>query len=397
MQKAAVVASGCGLTVLKIARYPVDLHRDSPDRNLFQNADPNEIVLFPLRKVFLVSILAIFVSPMLPAASESAEAPADASAGEVPPGETEAAKGEASAAADQPEPDHWLDRYRDVFKTTVDDGANWVDGVMATEDMEDEPENAYGRVSGNIYWQNREGFSFRGRFRVKVNLDSTNRRFNAIVGRGDPADFIDDRYDSSPRFASFYRGDASDEFLAGVAYRPEWTRSGSFSLGGGLSFSDGVNPYVNFNYRYRHVSDDGKWMLGAYQTFYYQTGDDGFGSRTTFEPEYLISDNWLLRNYTVFELNQSILGLEWQTNFSLYQDLGRHRAIAYEAGVYAETGREVQYINYGVTVTYRQRMFRDWLYGEVTVGVAYPREFPEWDRRGDPLVGFGVEFFFGAD
>lgn len=356
----------------------------------------------PFPKLLLVSILLFGLGPYLFAESadpvgtpgRDVDAPM---AGVTATAEPDVGEEGAGATGDPSDQAHWLDRYRDVFKSTVDDGADWVDGALATEGMEDEPENAYGRVSGNVYWQNRAGFTFRGRFRIKVNLDATNRRFNAMIGRGDPADFIDDRYNSSPRFASFYRGDASDEFLAGVAYRPDWTRSGSFSLGGGLSFSDGVNPYVNINYRYRHVSDDDRWLLGAYQTFYYQTGDDGFGSRTTFEPEYLISENWLIRNYSVFELNQSILGMEWQTTFSLYQDLGRNRAIAYEAGVYGETGRRVSYVNYGVTVTYRQQMFREWLYGEVTVGVAYPREYPEWERRGDPLIGFGVEFFFGAD
>jgi hypothetical protein len=46
-------------------------------------------------------------------------------------------------------------------------------------------------------------------------------------------------------------------------------------------------------------------------------------------------------------------------------------------------------------VTYRQQIFREWLYGEVTVGLAWPREDPEFDRNADLLVGFGFEFFFG--
>jgi len=295
-----------------------------------------------------------------------------------------------------PAQEHWIDRYRDLFKSTVDSGANWVDGIAVPEGHEDEPENAYGRVSGNVYWQNREGFIFRGRFRIKVSLDSTSRRFNAMIGRGDPQDFIDDRYDTNSRFASFYRGSESDEFLAGVAYRPGIARSGSFSLGAGASFSSGINPYVSVNYRYRHVSKDGKFMAGVYQTFYYHT-NDSFGSRTTIEPEYLISENWLIRNYSYVEFNDTILGTEWQSTFTLYQDLGRSRAIAYEVGAYGESGRDISLINYGVTVTYRQRMFRDWLFGEVTIGVAYPREFPDWERRGDPMIGFGVEFFFGDD
>lgn len=344
----------------------------------------------PIPKILLLSILALGIAGHL-----SAETSDSAASGEAPVAE----KPEAGADGDQadtadPE-DHWIDRYRTVFKTTVDDSADYVDRALAEEGRNDEPENTRGRVSATVYWQNRKGFTFRGRFRVKMALDSINHQLNAMAGRGDPEDFMDGRYDSNPRFASFYRGAESDEFLAGLSYRPDWVNSGSLSLGGGLSFSDGVNPYVNVSYRYRHLSDDDRWLVGAYQTFYYQTGKDGFGSRTIFEPEFLISENWLLRNYTVLELNQTILGIEFQSTFTLYQDLGRHRAIAYEVGVYGETNRQIKYTNYGATVTYRQQMFREWLYGEVTVGVAYPRQLPEWERRGDPLIGFGVEFFFG--
>lgn len=386
-----------------------------PDRNLSLKADPSETLSFPHPKILLLSILALGIVPRL-----SAETAAPGGAGDGTPdgisdaaaspqsqeeavpaadegsdtNTAEAAAGD-NATTDNANQEHWLDRYRTVFKTTVDDSANYVDRALALEEREDEPENTRGRVSANIYWQKRKGFTFRGRFRVQMALDSINHQLNAMAGRGDPEDFMDGRYDSNPRFASFYRGAESDEFLAGLSYRPDWVNSGSFSLGGGLSFSDGVNSYVNINYRYRHLSDDDRWLIGAYQTFYYETGNNGFGSRTVFEPEFLISENWLLRNYTVLELNQSILGIEFQSTFTLYQDLGRNRAIAYEAGVYGETNRRIRYTNYGATVTYRQQMFREWLYGEVTVGVAYPRQLPEWERRGDPMIGFGVEFFFG--
>ncbi len=46
-------------------------------------------------------------------------------------------------------------------------------------------------------------------------------------------------------------------------------------------------------------------------------------------------------------------------------------------------------------MTYRQQMFREWLYGEVTVGLAWPREFSGFERNADLLIGVGVEFFFG--
>jgi hypothetical protein len=299
------------------------------------------------------------------------------------------------AAIKEDNPEIWVDRFRTGFKSRLDNSADWVDGLLGTENFDNQPENVYGRVSANLYWQNRDGFSVHGRFRINVSLDSLNHRFNAMIGRGDPQDLMANRFSDTSRFASFYQGGEGDEFLAGVGYTPDWAKENqSFSIGGGVRVTWPPAPYIKLNYRARYVSPDENTMVSFYQTFYYRT-DEGFGSTTTIEPAYLITENFLIKWYNVFDVGEEPLGLLYQSYLTLYQDLGRQRALAYELGVYGETGRIIPLINYGFSVTYRQQMFREWLYGEVTVGVAWPREFPDWDRRGDLLVGFGVEFFFG--
>jgi len=286
--------------------------------------------------------------------------------------ESESADDEVTAAKED-EPEIWVDQFRTVFKSSLDSG----------------------RVSGNVYWQNRDGFSFGGRFRINVNLDAVNHRFNAMIGKGDPQDLMANRFSDSSRFASFYQGVESDEFLAGVGYTPDWAKENqSISIGGGVHVTWPPAPYINLNYRARYVSPDESTMVSFYQTFYYRT-DEGFGSTTTIEPAYLIADDYLLKWYNRIEVGEAILGVRYESYLTLYQDLGRQRALSYQVGVSGETDRIIPFINYGGSVTYRQQMFREWLYGEVTVGVAWPREYPEWDRRGDLLIGFGFEFFFG--
>jgi len=308
--------------------------------------------------------------------------------------ESESADDEVTAAKED-EPEIWVDQFRTVFKSSLDSSADWVDGLLGTDDFHDKPENTYGRVSGNVYWQNRDGFSFGGRFRINVNLDAVNHRFNAMIGKGDPQDLMANRFSDSSRFASFYQGVESDEFLAGVGYTPDWAKENqSISIGGGVHVTWPPAPYINLNYRARYVSPDESTMVSFYQTFYYRT-DEGFGSTTTIEPAYLIADDYLLKWYNRIEVGEAILGVRYESYLTLYQDLGRQRALSYQVGVSGETDRIIPFINYGGSVTYRQQMFREWLYGEVTVGVAWPREYPEWDRRGDLLIGFGFEFFFG--
>lgn len=289
---------------------------------------------------------------------------------------------------------NWLDRYRATFKNQLDRSADWMDGVLGSDSFDDDPEDTSGRVSVKAFWQDRSGWELDTRFKVQVNLDNANRRLNAIAGRGDEKDLVGDRYGANARFASFYQGGVSDDWLAGVGYTPNWSRSGRISIGGGVSFSSTVAPYVNLNYRYRYLSEDGKFLAGFYQTFFYQT-DEGLGSKTTIEPGYLVREDWLVNWYNSFEVGDTPDGMIWRSVLSIYQDLQRHRAIAYEFGTYVETGREVPVANFIASVTYRQQMFREWLYGEVTVGVAFPRDDPDWERKGDLVLGMGIEFFFG--
>jgi len=292
-------------------------------------------------------------------------------------------------------PEGFVDKFRMDLKSRLDRSADWADGLLGTDDYQGRPEDTNGRVSANVYWQEREGIKVRGRFRVRVNLDNLNNRFNAMIGKGDPQDLMSVRYENSSRFASFYQGDDSDEFLAGIGYTPDWaSKNNRFSLGGGVHLTWPPSPYIKLNYDSRFVSEDERMMVNFYQTFYYRT-DEGFGSTTTIAPEILISDNYLLKWHSTFDFGEEPEGLILESFLTLYQDLGRDRALAYEAGVYVETGRVVQFINYGASITYRQKVFRDWMFGEVTLGLAWPREYPEWNRSGDFLIGFGLEFFFG--
>ena len=364
-----------------------------------------------LSSIFIVTILVFFGSDHSLAAGEetegkvgldqpeaeakvSAETPEEAVPSEVAVDHEEAVA-EPEAVKEEESVEGWMERYRDTFKNQLDQSADWLDGVLGSDDFSNEQENTSGRVAVHLFWQNRQGFDVRGRFRVKVNLDNTSRRLNAFIGRDDPDDLIEDRYTASSRFASFYQGGVDEELLAGVGFRPDWSKSRRISIGAGVRLSSSPAPYVNINYRYRYLSDDQKLLISFYESVYYRT-DEGVGSRTTIEPGYLVGEDWLVRWYNTFEFGETPQGVIWQSTLSIYQDLKRNRAIAYEFGAFEETGRPIPWVNYGASITYRQRMFHDWLFGEFTLGVQFPREEPGWDRRADPVIGAGVEFFFGG-
>ena len=50
---------------------------------------------------------------------------------------------------------------------------------------------------------------------------------------------------------------------------------------------------------------------------------------------------------------------------------------------------------YGLRATYRQSVWREWLYAEVGGGVYWPRELLAEEREASPLVLVGLEVHFG--
>lgn len=75
----------------------------------------------------------------------------------------------------------------------------------------------------------------------------------------------------------------------------------------------------------------------------------------------------------------------------------KRRAIAAEVFGEGELDADVPLRNYGLKLTYRRRISRDWLTLETRVSLTYPKEFPEQTHAATWGVGVGLEIFFDTD
>jgi hypothetical protein len=63
-----------------------------------------------------------------------------------------------------------------------------------------------------------------------------------------------------------------------------------------------------------------------------------------------------------------------RNNIILYQDLGDEKGLSYSIGANAKFSPTFYYDSYDTSVSYRQLLYSDWLYGTVTLGADFPKE-----------------------
>lgn len=282
----------------------------------------------------------------------------------------------------------WLDQLHNGFAENIDGSARWVDGFFGERVSAEDTPGAYGRFKMRFQWQEYEGMSVRTRLRAELPLDNLSKRVRAVVGRGNSDDVIEDRSKYDDLLSS---GDG-DDWLAGLGYTPPWSRSKRVNIGAGVKLDIPLDPYVRASYQFQHKYDE-KSLIRARQTVFWER-QDGFGTSTTLDLERSLSDNQLLRWSSWGKLSEVSRGVIYDSRLMLYNKLSAKRALLFTLGVEGESDSPVPVHQYGGYVTYRQQVFREWLFGELIFGVSQYQD-EDWPKRRTSLVvGFGFEMAF---
>ncbi len=289
----------------------------------------------------------------------------------------------------------WLDRGHSTIYQTVCGTVAWFDGFFGDKRFDAASRETYGRVSLSGFWDQRDGFDPKLRFRAKLALPALKDRANLMIGRGDDRDFIEERETPSDSIPSNFNGVDDDSFLIGLGYRR------GTGLKRGMSFSVGVKlrvppqPYVKAKYR-RAWELSNATLLRARPLVYWKS-DEGFGSTLGLDLDHLLSDRFMVRwsgSVNVSE-DKEVEGVAWSNWFSLFQALSGRDAISYHTFVLGETKAEVGTQNFGAEIRYRKRIARKWLFMEIINSVSWPRLVPEETRKFNYGIGIGFEMFFG--
>lgn len=306
---------------------------------------------------------------------------------------------EAEDDADKPNPcdeedkEGWLDKSHEWVYETVCVTAMWFDGFFGKGRFDERSGETYGRIGLSGFWDQRDGFDPKLRFRGTFALPALSERASLMIGKGDEQELIDERTTQFDTIPGNFNRIEDDSFLVGLGYTGK--RQRGFKLSVGAKIRAPPEPYVKLRYR-KHWSLTDSTMIGVRPIVYWKT-DDKFGTTLHVDFDHLLSDKWMTRwsNYGNVAQGEEVRGLEWESSLFLFQALTNRKALTYRAMVLGETNAPEPLVNYGVEVRYRQRMFREWLFLELITSLTWPKELIEEDRDANFGVGLGFEMYFG--
>ncbi len=337
------------------------------------------------RVVRMIALLALFAA-CLPAA-RSQEAPA-VEAGAEPPPQPDPCVDAAGAESAR------LDRFRAGVTRRVCASSRWFDGLFGDSRLHAASyQEAYGRLGTGLGWDELDGATLDAHLRAYFPLPTMSDRMRAVIGRDSEEHFVTDDFDEAYFLATSFSDDRDANWYAGLSYDAARGAHSRFDVSAGVRVDSPPNPYLKG--RYTYATYPGRNVLLTTRATAFWENHDGLGLTLAGDTDWAVSGSWLLRWANTLRFSESTAGLLWKTRVGLYQVLSPHSAMRYDASVRGETDG-LQPDLYGLRVTHRRSVWRDWLFLELS-GSLFWADSTDPALRCDACVGVaaGFEILFG--
>jgi hypothetical protein len=291
-----------------------------------------------------------------------------------------------SCRDDEDRPESWLDRSHSYVNQRLCEPAAWFDGFFGDpRSFEETPVGTFIRVRNAVQWDETEGWSFGLRVRANVLLPRVSERVRLLVTRDD---------DISGEFRDGPAADDSDDrtrlglrFIASEAARSQLDFDGTVRVSG-----SGLNPRVRG--RYRYVRGLTPRSLGRATQSVFWERDEGFGTTSRLDYEWLPDRDRLVRWTTQGTVSQESDGIDWRTSLIGFRQLSPRTALRTELGAFGMTSPSFETEEFFVAFRYRRQFLRNWLFFELQPEHAWPLDFETGERRRDWRMTFTLEVQF---
>jgi hypothetical protein len=287
-----------------------------------------------------------------------------------------------------------LQRVRRSLTVGACASSAWLDGLFGDQIHYDEYHATYGSVSTGGLWSDYDGFDPRLRFRVRLQLPQWNQRISAFAGRVGEDDYVSDTEGDFDALPTRQFGNLEDEsVLVGLGYSSPKRTGNDFDVGVGVRVDVPPDPYVRTRYEVVRAFAE-RYVFSARETLFWQNSE-GFGTTTRVNIDRVISDRFLVRWSNVGKFTEETIGMEWYTQLTLFQSVGAHTGLAWQAQVEGATDNEVPLTRTAVRLIMRRQLTPEWLVLELRGGVGWPRRKLVEERKMSPEVGIALEMMFG--
>ncbi|MCA1732222.1 MAG: hypothetical protein LC732_01305, partial [Acidobacteria bacterium] len=288
-----------------------------------------------------------------------------------------------------------LDKFRRGIFETVCEAAAGFDGFFGSRRFDEEARRTHGRAGARVILDEHEGVKLDGTLKVKVDFPNLDHRLNAFLGREERDEFLTGDEGDLNFLPSFFEREGGEEWLIGLGYRPVSNDRSALDFDVGVDIDSNIDPFVRTRYRYYWLVGNDN-LLRARETVYY-SDHKGLGSATRVDYERPLGWKTLARVSANLVFDDETQGGDWNSGITLYRGFTPNSAVAWYVGINGETGKEVPLEDYGTRITYRQRMLREWFFGEILTGVTWPRDNLQQTRERAYHFGVGFEIQFSGE
>jgi hypothetical protein len=269
----------------------------------------------------------------------------------------------------------------------------WFDSLFG-DSRDFEEEALFGRISLGTAWNQYEDFDPSLRFRLRTDLPNVSSRWNAFFGRVDEEDYI--RGTETQQDSAFRRGiNDSDqpEWLFGLGYKGRKPGEAGWDFSVGVRLRLPPQPYVRAMYTR-------SWNIGRrhdlrYRQTFFARYDKGYGTTTSFDTVRELSDDNVLRFELIGTLADYTEGVDWWAAHTWYHRLAAKRGISLRSFARGRTKGEVTLTEYGLELSWRRQLNRDWLFINAGPTLTWPRYFRSEKREASWGVAVLLEMDFG--
>ncbi len=204
--------------------------------------------------------------------------------------------------------------------------------------------------------------------RAKLELPRTQGRLHLLVESNPDQNVTGEPTQNQPTVLN--------QVLAPISYAlaARYEKSGDsiwfFSTDAGFKFQSGVTPFARMRGSYSVPVDD--WRVKVAETvFWFNT--IGAGETTQLDIDRKLSEALLFRASTNASWLRDKHNVDLRQDLSLYHTLDERTALLYQASALGVTEPSVVPTEYILSVLYRYRLHRDWLFFDLSPQLHYPR------------------------
>jgi hypothetical protein len=279
-----------------------------------------------------------------------------------------------------------VDRIHGALSGYVSAAAGKVDGFYDDERYADEVNTTRIKLRVDYFLEKGEDPDLKLRFNLNLALPRINKRLKLLVS-GKP-----DEEETDETGAGLGEEGEEDNVEIALAYAPVETTEHNLSLRAGLRFKS-ITPAFWVGPRWRAYSQGEIWGTRLTNFFKWYT-DTGFRIDTTLDFERPITENFFYRQSAKGTWDEDKDRYDYVLIFAVFQKLAPRKSLKYEYRNKFKSTNDRQLDNIIFSVTYRQNIWRRWLFFEIAPQVSFP-ESEGWDFT--PGILFRIETVIGKE